>query len=98
MKMALVSVVWGLLVPASKSCCCAASVDRSPSVKRVVLTSSVVALYADPHERGKEHVFTDADWGISASETVLPYFHSKKLAEQRAWEIAKKQSRCALYE
>ena len=73
----------------------AASVNRTPSVKRVVLTSSVVALYADPHERGKDHVFDDNDWALRSTETFLPYFYSKKLAEQRAWEMCKEQSRCA---
>lgn len=34
------------------------SVNKSPSVKRVVLTASTVSVWGDPHERGKGHVFT----------------------------------------
>ncbi len=44
-------------------------------MRRVVLTSSVAAVYGNPHERGKGHVFTEEDWNCTASETVLPYFY-----------------------
>ena len=36
--------------------------SKSPSVKRVVLTSSCAAIYGNPHEFGKDHVYTEADW------------------------------------
>lgn len=45
---------------------------------------------------GADHVFTEADWNPTASATVLPYYYSKKLAEERAWELAKAQSRWGL--
>jgi len=61
-------------------------------VKRVVLTSSVVAVYGDPGERGKDHLFTEADWDTSATETYLPYNYSKTVAEKRAWELQKGKS------
>ncbi|PNW75077.1 hypothetical protein CHLRE_12g497652v5 [Chlamydomonas reinhardtii] len=73
---------------------CAAS--KSPSVKRVVLTSSCAAIYGDPHEFGKDHVYTEADWNPTATKQVLPYYYSKKLAEERAWEMAKAQSQWKL--
>ena len=62
-------------------------------MKRVVLTSSVAALYGAPDERGADHAFDEHDWGLVPKENVLPYFYSKKIAEQRAWEIHDKQSR-----
>jgi hypothetical protein len=68
-------------------------VERTPSVKRVVLTSSVVALYGAPDERGAAHAFDENDWAIVPKTNVLPYFYSKKVAEQRAWELHAKQSR-----
>lgn len=51
------------------------AVSCTPSVKRVVLTSSCAAIYGDPHEFGKDHVYTEADWNPTASETVLPYYY-----------------------
>lgn len=59
----------------------------------MVLTSSVAALYGAPDERGVDHAFDEHDWGLVPKENVLPYFYSKKIAEQRAWEIHDKQSR-----
>ncbi len=55
--------------------CPSGAVSRTPSVKRVVLTSSCAAIYGDPHEFGKDHVYTEADWNPTASETVLPYYY-----------------------
>jgi len=49
------------------------SVNATPSVKRVVLTSSVAAVYGDPSERGKGHIFTEDDWTIAAKEQYIPY-------------------------
>ncbi|KAF8072453.1 PPD1 [Scenedesmus sp. PABB004] len=66
-----------------------AAVNASPSVRRVVVTSSTAAVFTDAFERGEGHVFTEADWNVSASATKFPYFHSKKLAEQRAYELCK---------
>ena len=41
-------------------------------------------------------MFTEEDWSLTPSESVLPYFCAKREAEKKAWEIAEKQSRCAL--
>ncbi|KAG2451351.1 hypothetical protein HYH02_003955 [Chlamydomonas schloesseri] len=70
--------------------------SKSPSVKRVVLTSSCAAIYGDPWEFGKDHVYTEADWNPTATAKVLPYYYSKKLAEQKAWEMSKAQSQWTL--
>ncbi|KAG2502117.1 hypothetical protein HYH03_000609 [Edaphochlamys debaryana] len=72
------------------------SVNRTPSVKRVVLTSSCAAIYGNPSERGQGHVYTEEDWNPTASETTLPYYYSKKLAEEKAWEMATAQDRWTL--
>jgi hypothetical protein len=58
------------------------SVNATPSVTRVVLTSSTAAVFTDATERGQDHVFTEADWNCSCSTTRFPYFQSKKQAEQ----------------
>lgn len=65
------------------------SVNKTPTVRRVVLTSSTAAVFTDPHERGKDHVFTEADWNITARPNKFPYFYSKVKAEQRAYEMCK---------
>lgn len=58
-----------------------ASVNATPSVERVVITSSTAAVFTDGTERGKDYVFTEADWNLTASISKYPYFYSKKMAE-----------------
>lgn len=72
------------------------SVSKSPSVKRVVLTSSVAAIYGDLDERGRNHTYTEADWNETSSVTNSPYSFSKVQAERRAWEMARAQSQYTL--
>lgn len=63
------------------------SVNRTPSVKKVVLTASVVCVWTDPYERGKGHVFTEDDWNTSAHPKQTPYFYAKTAAEKKAYEM-----------
>lgn len=49
------------------------AVNESPSVQRVVLTSSVAAIVGDHWERGRDHVYTEADWNQTATQSFLPY-------------------------
>lgn len=49
------------------------AVNESRSVDRVMLTSSVAAIVGDHWERGRGHVFTEADWNQSATQCFLPY-------------------------
>ena len=67
--------------------------NRCESVEKVVLTSSVAAVFTIGKDPG--HIFTEDDWAVYTSETVAPYCYSKFLAEKKAWEIADAQSRCA---
>jgi nucleoside-diphosphate-sugar epimerase len=64
-----------------------AAVNRTPSVTRVIVTSSVVGVWGDPSERGKGHVFNEDDWNLVAHPTRYPYFYSKMVAEKRAYEL-----------
>ena len=70
-------------------------VNRTPSVKRVVLTSSCAAIYGDNADLNKtpNGVFTEEIWNTSSSLDHQPYSYSKTVAEQEAWKINKKQSR-----
>ncbi|TCJ30642.1 NAD-dependent epimerase/dehydratase family protein [Nocardioides jejuensis] len=70
-----------------------ASVDATPSVKRVVLTSSVAAVYGDNADMAGKAAFTDADWNTTSSATHQEYSHSKTLAEREAWKICAAQDR-----
>ena len=70
-----------------------ASVNATPSVKRVVLTSSVVAIHGDNIEMKGRGPFTEADWNTTSSVDHQPYPYSKTVAEKAAWEIADAQDR-----
>jgi nucleoside-diphosphate-sugar epimerase len=71
------------------------AVNRTASVKRVVLTSSVAAIYGDATElhRLQRRAFSEEDWNTSSTESYQPYPYSKTLAEREAWRIAGQQSR-----
>lgn len=57
---------------------------KSPSVKRVVVTSSMAAITDEPES---DHVLTEADWNEKSSLDRNPYYYSKTLAERAAWEL-----------
>lgn len=72
-----------------------AAANRTPSVRRVVLTSSIVATYgdaADLEDIGEDR-FNEGHWNTSSSARHQPYSYSKTLAERLAWEIAAEQER-----
>lgn len=71
------------------------SVDRTTSVKRVVLTSSCAAIIGDAKDckaypNGTD---TEAQWNTTSSVEHQPYNYSKTVAEQAAWKINKSQDR-----
>ena len=67
---------------------------KTPSVKRVVLTSSVGAVHCDISEiyETPNKVFDESCWNKGSSLTYQPYFLSKTLAEQEAWIISGSQT------
>ena len=71
------------------------SVNATESVKRVVLTSSIAAVYGDAADiqNTANGIFTEKDWNFSSSVGHQPYPYSKTLAEKLAWEMAGKQNR-----
>ncbi len=69
--------------------------NKTPSVERIVLTSSYLAANgdnADIKDRGKS-TLTEEDWNTTSSLTHQPYAYSKTLAEREAWKMAKMQDR-----
>jgi nucleoside-diphosphate-sugar epimerase len=69
------------------------SVNATPSVKRVVLTSSVVAIHGDNIDMKGRDAFTEKDWNTTSSVEHQPYPYSKTVAERAAWEMAEAQDR-----
>jgi nucleoside-diphosphate-sugar epimerase len=67
-------------------------------VKKVVLTSSVAAVYGDAKdlEAAPGSAFTEEDWNTTSSANHLPYSYSKTLAEKAAWEMKEAQARWQL--
>jgi len=74
------------------------SVNNTESVKRVVVTSSCVAIYGDakdtlayPNQEMNEEI-----WNTTSTLEHQPYSLSKTLAEKEAWKMAGEQSRWRL--
>ena len=69
--------------------------NRCPSVRRVVLTSSVAAIYGDAIDMAGTEAgcFDESHWNETSNERHQPYSYSKTRAEQLAWEIAANQDR-----
>lgn len=74
------------------------AVNRTPSVKRVVLTSSCAAIYSDADECAKypNGELTEEIWNTTATIDHQAYSLSKTLAEKKAWEMQKEQDRWEL--
>jgi nucleoside-diphosphate-sugar epimerase len=69
--------------------------NRTPSVKRVVLTSSIAAIMgnaADIHSC-PGGVFTETIWNTTSSAEYQAYSYSKTIAEREAWALAGQQDR-----
>jgi dihydroflavonol-4-reductase len=69
---------------------------RIDSVRRVVLTSSTVAVMTTGPDAFRPEPRTEADWHTSATIETNAYAFSKVVAEQAAWEIAQSQNRWKL--
>ena len=69
--------------------------NATPSVKRVVVTSSCAAIYTDTIDcqKAPNGILTEAVWNTTASLEYQPYSYSKTLAEKKAWEIVNNQER-----
>ncbi|OQR91658.1 hypothetical protein ACHHYP_04501 [Achlya hypogyna] len=69
------------------------SCTREPRVRRVVLTSSVAAVYIHCGTKPSDHIFTEADWSpkdqLEANELWYPL--SKTLAEEAAHAFVAEQ-------
>ncbi|WP_130802300.1 SDR family oxidoreductase [Acinetobacter ihumii] len=74
------------------------SVNRTASVQRVVVTSSIAATYGDAIEieNTPNNEFDESCWNTTSNENHQPYSYSKVAAERKAWEMAEQQNRWSL--
>ncbi len=74
------------------------TVNRTESVKRVVVTSSCAAIYGDSKEMVDlpNQAINEDIWNTSSSLEHQPYSYSKTVAEKEAWKIAEAQDRWRL--
>ncbi len=77
-----------LIRPAVDGTVRALNAAHKAGVKRVVLTSSVVAI-TGTDKRSGQAFFDEQDWSDVKSPLTSAYDRSKTLAERSAWEIAK---------
>jgi len=73
------------------------SAAKSPSVKRVVVTSSFAAIVDASLGPARDHTYTEKDWNpvtyesaLQINNPVVYYLASKKLAEQAVYEFVEK--------
>ncbi len=66
------------------------SVNKSGSVKRVVLTSSMAAIYGDNMDMKKQglDILDETIWNTTSSARHGAYSYSKTMAEKAGWEMA----------
>ncbi len=71
------------------------SVNQTESVKRVVVTSSIASTYGDAIDirQTANNEFDESHWNTTSSETHQPYPYSKVMAERKAWDMQKTQTR-----
>jgi dihydroflavonol-4-reductase len=62
---------------------------KAPSIKRVVLTSSMAAVTDEPES---EHTLTEADWNTKSTLERNAYYLSKTLAERAGWSFIEAQN------
>ena len=75
------------------------SAEESPSVKRIVLTSSFGAVFNKSRDPNEPYTYTSEDWNPSTYEEAVStpdlgtsYQASKKLAELEAWNWVRSPS------
>lgn len=71
------------------------SANKNHNVKRIVLTSSVVAIYGDNADIKKtpDGIFTEKEWNLTSTPEHQPYPYSKTIAEKEAWAISERQDK-----
>lgn len=77
-----------LIVPAREGTRRVMAAAHRNGVKRVVLTSSTVAVMY-PTTYARDHVFDENDFTDEATKGLTPYIRSKTVAEKAAWDFVR---------
>ena len=74
------------------------SVNKTETVKKVILTSSVAAIYGNAEDANEipNKTFNEEMWNHSSTPDDGEYSYSKKQAEKEAWKLNKDQNRWEL--
>ncbi|PVH79995.1 cinnamoyl-CoA reductase [Cadophora sp. DSE1049] len=74
------------------------TVNETSSVNRVVLTSSIAAIYGDSADvlKMKDGTLNETYWNETSTISGSPYSYSKMIAEREAWKMQEAQSRWEL--
>ncbi len=72
--------------------------NKTQTVKKVILTSSVAAIYGDNIDMYELNIseFTEKNFNYSSSASHQPYSYSKTIAEKEAWKIYNNQDQWEL--
>ena len=75
-----------------------ASIERTPSVERLVLTSTVGAIFGDYVDvlEMKDETLSEDYFNTTSTLEDNPYHYAKTVAELEAWELVKKQDRWSM--
>ena len=74
-----------VVIPAREGALRVLQAATRAAVKRVVLTSSIVAISLGSKPKG--HVYTEADWSDPQRRDITAYAVSKTLSERAAWDF-----------
>lgn len=71
------------------------STEKEEKVKKIVITSSVAAIYGNNTEinKTKNNKFTEAHWNKTSDNNYQAYNYSKTEAEKEAWRLYENQKR-----
>lgn len=75
-----------------------ASIERTPSVERLVLTSTVGAIFGDYVDvlKMEDETLSEAYFNTTSTLENNPYHYAKTVAELEAWDLSKKQDRWSM--
>jgi dihydroflavonol-4-reductase len=76
-----------LIVPAREGTLRVLRIGLHAGVKRIVLTSSAVAVANSGKPPASGQAFTEEDWSDPANPTLTAYGRSKTIAERSAWDL-----------
>jgi dihydroflavonol-4-reductase len=76
-----------LIVPAREGTLRVLRIALGAGVKRIVVTSSAVAVANSGKPPSAGEAYTEEDWSDPANPDISPYGRSKTIAERSAWEL-----------